>query len=427
MAEESVPNLKLDPLSGKKGNPKERTFSNGLLLIVLLLQAALLIGSFFLWGNRKEAVSSSPADALAIRELALTLEDKSLFREAAREWERYLDCAPDDPNRAQICLRAGDLRRNAGDYGEAARNYIAAELEAKRNGKELKADAGRKIVDCLRKLGRYGEVGRELARRVNVGKDSENSKTLATYAGEKITEADLDRMLERRVDQMMSIQGSSDADARKAILKQLNTPQARNDLLQEILRTELLARRARETGLEKAPSFRDALQGAESSLLASRYLEQELSQIQPTQVDLESYYEANKRQYEEPERAKVRILERKEKEEPPAIDNAEAFDKGAEREIVRGQSDGLLGETEKLFGLEQGGWTKKPIVRGEKRFWVFLEKKFPARTPPMEEIQGRVARDYVSRKRAELSQKLTRDLMSRYDVRILSNGKSEEK
>ena len=39
--------------------------------------------------------------------------------------------------------------------------------------------------------------------------------------------------------------------------------------------------------------------------------------------------------------------------------------------------------------------------------------------PPFNEVRDRVVQDYVARKRAELSQQLMRDLMSRYDVRIL--------
>ena len=40
----------------------------------------------------------------------------------------------------------------------------------------LRAKVGAKIVECLRRLGNYGEVGRELSRQVEVGLDYSDSR-----------------------------------------------------------------------------------------------------------------------------------------------------------------------------------------------------------------------------------------------------------
>ena len=322
-----TPELKLNPLPTRE--PNSGRGPAALLVVVLLLQAAILWVAL----RPPDPTSDSP-DRAPLKELALKLEDKSLAREAAREWERYLDAAPDDPDRANIAYRAGKLRMEAGDYGEAARNLVAAEL-AGFEGKDI----GPKIVDCLRKLGLYGEVGRELSRRVNIG-ETEGVRVLATYAGEKITDKDLDRMVERRVEGIIG----GDETQREAVLKQLNTTEARKTLLREFLQTELLARRARETWIHREDEYRDALALAEQGILAGAFLNREIGAIRPTPVDIESFYEANKDNY-------------------------------------KNEDD------------------KEP--------------------PPFNEVRDRVVQDYVARKRAELSQQLMRDLMSRYDVRIL--------
>lgn len=65
-------------------------------------------------------------------------------------------------------------------------------------------------MTCLRRLGLYGEVGRELSRRVESGAEGvKKGNVLATLAGEELTEADLDRMIQRRVEQILSLQGAN--------------------------------------------------------------------------------------------------------------------------------------------------------------------------------------------------------------------------
>ena len=107
------------------------------------------------------------------------------------------------------------------------------------------------LMTCLRRLGLYGEVGRELTRQVEVGAEKqERGQVLATLDGEPITDSDLDRMTERRVDQMLSMQEAADNEsARKSLLEQLSRPERRQRLLEELLQTELMVRRSRpETG-----------------------------------------------------------------------------------------------------------------------------------------------------------------------------------
>jgi len=323
-----------------------------LLGLLLLTQVATLFAlAVVLWrtGGAADATvaagHSTHADEL--RATAKELEDKGLEAEAAGAWQSYLLAAPDAPDRAEILYRIGKLRIAAQQYGAAAAALVEAEEAAGAN-RELTNKIGPLVVQCLSRLGRYGEVGRELARRVEVGAAADahgKAKVLATITGQSLTDADLDRLAERRVDNMLALEGAAgDAERRQAILQQLSTPAARRQLLQELLQIELFCRRGRELKLDQEEGFRQACDETEQTLLAQRFLAKELHEIQPTAVDIESYYQANLPQY--------------------------------------------------------------------------AEKK-SGRTPPLKEIAAQVRADYVARKQQEAGEKLSRDLMIRYDVRIM--------
>jgi hypothetical protein len=349
---ESQPlNLTLgDPPPGLKR--REAVMPARLLGLLVLTQVATLFAlAVVLWrtGGATDAsvAAGHSTHADELRATAKELEDKGLEAEAAGTWQSYLLAAPDAPDRAEILYRIGKLRIAAQQYGAAAAALVEAE-EAAGGNKDLTTKIGPLVVQCLSRLGRYGEVGRELARRVEVGAAADahgKAKVLATITGQSLTDADLDRLAERRVDNMLALEGAAgDAERRQAILQQLSTPAARRQLLQELLQIELFCRRGRELKLDQEEGFRQACDETEQTLLAQRFLAKELHEIQPTAVDIESYYQANLPQY--------------------------------------------------------------------------AEKK-SGRTPPLKEIAAQVRADYVARKQQEAGERLSRDLMIRYDVRIV--------
>ena len=109
--------------------------------------------------------SSSPLAPLApagsaqeLKVVATNLEDKSLDAEAARAWEAYLAADPECPERAEILYRIGGLYMQAEQFGPAAAALVRAEQAAGDN-RDLTAKIGPRMVECLGRLGRYGEVG----------------------------------------------------------------------------------------------------------------------------------------------------------------------------------------------------------------------------------------------------------------------------
>ena len=436
MTENDRPNLSL-------GEPPRRlrqaggASSRGWLLLLTILNAGILVGVLLLLGRVGTGGASTAASATGnvdeLKMTAMQLEDKSLAAEAARAWQDYLDRAGDVPERSQILYRVGRLYLQADKPGQAAEALVRADIAAGED-KDLRAKIGPQMIDCLRRMGRYGEIDRELSRRVEVGGEKTGKgKVLATMAGEDLTEADLDRMIERRVDQMLPATGGDQAQ-REAILKQFSSPQMRQRLLQEMLQEQLFSRRARELKLDQEEEFLTLRQGLEQSLLAQRFLSRELEKIQPTDVDIEAFYKANKQQYEQPATMRALPIALKPDEKPAPlltqIKSADDFRKlaqeragkggaSAARQLTLGRYDSVLGAVDDLFKLEQGHWSERPHAVGDKKFLVLAESKSPARTPTLEEVRSRVRSDYTTRKHRELSKKLFRDLTSRYDVHLV--------
>ena len=326
----------------------------------------------------------------------------------------------------------------AEQFDRAAAALLRCE-QAAGDDAELRRKVGPEIVNCLRRLGLYGEVGRELSRRVEAGaEDVKKGKVLATLAGEPLTEADLDRLIERRVDQMLAMQGAAGNEAvRQQLLGEFARPETRRQLFEELLQTELFTRRARELGLDKEQEYVAARQALEDNLLAARFQTRELAKIQPTDVDLEALYKSRETEYREPEQLTAWIEELKADDKPQAIlegiKSADDFRQWQKKHrgdvppdgpaatpetLVRGRPHPRLGNTDALFGLEAGQWTKEPVVNEQRQYLVLVEGKSPARTPPLEEIRDRVRADYVARKREEMARRLSDELMERYKVKI---------
>lgn len=424
--------------------------SRGWLAALLLLQVVTVGGLAAVLLRRPggtgtaAGAGAAPADPAFLKAVATALEDKSLDAEAAAAWEQYLAACPDASDRAEVWYRVGKLHLQAEQYDRAAAALVRCEQSAGDDA-PLRAKVGPLLVTCLRRSGRYGEVDRELSRRVEAGAgDVKHGPVLASLAGESLTQADLDRMLERQVDEMLALQGQAGNEAaRQQLLQEAARPELRRQVLLQWLRTELFTRRARELGLDKDEEFRAQRQSLEERLLASRFETRELGKIEPTDVDLESFLKAQEERYRQPESLQV-VLEPLQPDEKPQallekIKSAEDFKKfvaerhpgdagaaaTAPQTLVRGSPHPQLGNADALFALEAGRWTTEPIVHNEKRYLVLVDSKQPARVPALDEIRPQVQADYVARKRQELSQKLLDDLMLRYQVKITEDRPAE--
>ena len=433
------PKLSLGKPPGSLGG-KFKGVSHRWFWLLVALQVAILVLVLTPAGDRRWPQDSLAPDLDQLKTLAQNLEEQNLDAQAAKAWQDYLQAAPNEPDRAEILYRAGKLYMQAEEFDEAAAALVQAKMAAGDDRREIRNKIGQKLVECLRRLGLHGPAQRETTRLVEVGaEDLGRGRVLATVDGEPITEADLDRMVEHRVDQLMAMTGASgNFQQRDAMLEQLSTPEMRQQTLEQLLQRRLLCRRARELKLDEEEEFRRARTAMTEDLLGQRLLARELAKIQPTRVDLEAFYKTHEDRYREQESIRVVTVALEDDEDPAAvlesIESADDFRKLAvkrqdpqpaegqpaeSRQLPRGQPDDILGDIEPLFDLEAGTWTTGPHVHEDRKFLVLAEEKTPARTPPLEEIAGRVESDYRTRKQQELSEHLGRDLMSRYEVKIL--------
>ena len=426
------PNLQIgDP---PPGLVRRQNSMRGVWLLAVMQLATLAAVGILLSGRTpaSNATAVDPARLEEIRSTAISLEDRSLAAEAAVAWRDYLRLAPNADDRAQVLYRIGGLLMDAEDFSGAATALVEAEQLAGGDD-DLKSKVGPKIVECLRRLGRYGEVGRELSRQVEVGGDeTAQGHVLATFAGDKFTEADLDRMIERTVDRVLAMQPDGPFQvSREQLLKQYESPEARQRMLQETLQRELFSRRAHELEIDRESSFQQTRKFLETELLASQFLSRELAKIQATDVDIESFYEANKPNYRQSETVSVIVLPLKDDQTADevlsGISNADDFKALAKTDddqpeivrLVKGQPHSGFGDTSAIFTLSEGEWTKTPIEAGDQKVLMLVDAKTETTTPPLDQIRFRVEADYRRRKQQELTQQLSSDLMSRYDVKII--------
>jgi len=258
-------------------------------LVCVQLVTLLAVGLLFIQTRQMTSGTAAvPVQAQNLRETALALEDRGLSAAAAATWQEFLRLSSDAGDRPEILYRIGRLLMEAEDF----RGAVAALVEAEQQVAEadsLNGKIGPQIVECLRRLGRYGEVGRELSRQVEVGSsDPAETPVLATFAGESLTAADVDRMIENHVDRVLAMQPEGGFPAgREQLLKQYQSADMRERMLQEIIQRELFSRRARELKIDQEESFRQTREFLQTELLASRFLARELATIQPSDVDVE--------------------------------------------------------------------------------------------------------------------------------------------
>ena len=429
------PNLQLgDPPPGlaRRQSGARGIWLLGLLQVLTLVAAGMLL-------NRRalpEAGAESDKGRLdEVRATAIALEDRSLAAESVSAWKEYLRLSPGAEDRAEVLYRVGRLLMETEDFSGAVTALVECEQLAT-GDENLRSKVGPKIVECLRRLGRYGEVGRELSRQVEVGgSETGQGKLLATFAGESFTAADLDRLVEKTVDRLLAMQPEGQFQiGREQLLAQYQSGEARQRLLQQTIQRELFSRRARELKIDREDAFTETREFVETELLAGQFLARELAKIQATDVDLESFYAAHKNDYRQPETASVIVLPLKEDQTADdvltGLKSADAFrkladDANGEAElapirIVKGEPHFRLGDTAALFALAAGEWTKTPITAANEKLLVLIGSKTAASTPPLTQVRLRVAADYRRRKQQELTEQLGAELMSRYDVRIVA-------
>ena len=84
-----------------------------------------------------------------------------------------------------------------------------------------------------------------------------------------------------------------------------NTVERKKELLEALIRNELLAQEAQREGLDKSPAVRDATKRAMIQELIKKQLDEKMSGADIADAELKTFYEAHLDDYVKPERARV--------------------------------------------------------------------------------------------------------------------------
>jgi parvulin-like peptidyl-prolyl isomerase len=306
-------------------------------------------------------------------------------------------------------------------------------------------------------MGKFAALRYELADRVGTdGITTEGSShdsgdpVVAEIGVQRITKSDLDRRIERLIETQISQYASylpeEEANKRKEdMLKQYSTDSQRQIFLSQYIAEEILYRKARESGLMDDPDVRVTLRDMERSLLAGKVMEKEFAnEIKITSGDLETYYEAHREEYIQPERASVahilvenqqdardargRLeigedfsvvaaeLSKDEQSRETGGELMEWIEKGEGRNIPGlGGSDAAV---QAIFSTDQGQLVKEDIETDKGIHIIKVLKREAERQKDFDEVKNEVALALSSQKEREVQQELFARLREQYDVVI---------
>jgi hypothetical protein len=298
------------------------------ILLLLILVVLTLINT--LKTTRSEtsvARSGSGLSPEQARELASKLADRNLYTNAAKIWQDYLssDTLP-DTERAKILFKTGTLLEKAGAYEGAIEYYYRSEITAEIP--ELESRLNTHIKNCFEKLGMFSALRYELMDRTSFEQQEKSgSKIVAEIGPEKITEADLEALIEQTIDNQLApmtafMTAEQKYEQKKKLMEQFKTPTAKSQFLQSWLAQEVLYRDALERELMEEPEVKKVVEEMTRGLLSRQLVNREMAEkINITQTDLQTYYQANKDKFVEPA----------DENDPNSVERQKSFDEVREQ------------------------------------------------------------------------------------------------
>ncbi len=268
-------------------------------------------------GNAKTSLAPEQ-----LKDLASRLASRNLYTRAAALWQEYLSNAKlSDNERATGLFQVAWLYEKANMYDEAIEYFYRSETVAKISDLEPQINAH--IKDCFEKLGKFSALRYELMDRTSFKPaEKAGSEVVAEIGPEKITQADLDGLIEQTIDiQLAPVKSFMTTDQlneqKKKLLEQYKTPSEKSKFLQSWLAQEILYRDALEQNLSNEPEVKTQLDEVTRQVLSRQLMNDELAdKINVTGTDLQTYYQANKDKYVEPAK----------KDDPNSVPRQKTFD-----------------------------------------------------------------------------------------------------
>lgn len=432
--------------------PAARRGSGRGVVVALTLIALLQVGvvGILFWqrgvGPRRP-IAGAQLGVDAQRELALKLEKQGLTESAVDAWQDYLVAKGGEAGKAsEIWYRIGTLWQDSSRYEKALAAYYTSESFGRLPN--LETEIGRRVQECLDALGKYAALRYELKDRTAVGGDATaGDEVVAEIGPRKITKVDLDRLVEDLVTAQLERFGRAltpeQREQRKAeLMKQVGDNQVRRQVLGQYVAQEILCRKAREDRLTDQPEVRAQLQEAERSILAGELVAREVAaKVNVTAGDVKTYYEANKEQFKEPERARVAHIQVADEEKAKALlaslGEGQSFDElartlsqdsqsAAKQGVLNGfvvagrdEAPGLgqvEGLAEAVFATAAGSVVSRPLRSAKGWHVVRVCERLPESLPPFEKVEQDAYQRLRTEKEREVQEAFIKDLYKAYDV-----------
>jgi parvulin-like peptidyl-prolyl isomerase len=429
---------------------KSKGPATGALTVALLLAVAGLAVANLIVASRvgKPQPTAGPQgfSAAQAKELAAKLAQRNLHEQAAAVWQDYLGSADlTEAERAKALFQIATSFEKAGRYADAIESYYRCEATAPLD--ELSSQINAHIRQCFEKLGKFSSLRYEMMERTSLNpSEPAGGRVVAEIGAEKITEAQLEALIESQVDTelvpMQAYVTPLQYNQRKASeLERLRDSQMKQRFLEDWLTQELLYREALDQQLSEKPQIKRLLQTRTRELLARRMLEEQLaSKVHITEGDVQTYYAANKDEYMEPESAAIshilvadkgqalELLEQSRagadfatlaKEYSLDTTTAEAGGK-ISGEVYRGRLMPFAGDVKDLeaaiFAADAPEVLGQPFQTQAGWELVRVDERRLPRQLDFEEVHQQVARDLRIRKAEDVQREYIGMLMDKYDV-----------
>ncbi|NLZ04113.1 MAG: hypothetical protein GXY19_02965 [Phycisphaerae bacterium] len=420
-------------------------------LTVLLLVAltALAVANLVATVRNRPTETEQTQSGLAadqVKALATRLDQRGLHQEAAGLWRDYAASpALTEAERARAFFHAGVSLEKAGQFAQAIEQYYRSEATAALD--ELRTQINTHVKQCFESLGNFAALRYELMDRTSLNpSDAAGSKVVAEIGPEKITEAQLDAIVQRGIEnQLASVKAFMSpeqlSEQKKRLLEQYRAPQAKQQFLQSWLAQEILYRQALDEGLADKPETKQVLADVTRGVLSQQLMDEKLaSKINLTETDLQTYYSANKDKYVEPAKAKISHIRLA--DEDRAADALKRIGDGEDfatlaRELSEDEAtksaggaiaEDVLGGAY-VPGIGDANEVNKAIFAADSpavlpqafqtdKGWeiVRVNEKHPERQKPFEEVRQQVTQELLRRKQQEVQQDYIKEMMDKYNV-----------
>ncbi|MHC4911585.1 MAG: peptidylprolyl isomerase, partial [Planctomycetota bacterium] len=314
---------------------------------------------------------------------------------------------------------------------------------------ELEPQINSHIKDCFEKLGKFSALRYELMDRTSLeGASQAGGKIVAEIGYEKVTEADLDAIIEDNIDNQLAPMSEFMSteqlnEQKKEMLKRYRSAEVRRQFLQGWLAQEILYRQALEEGLDEEAEVKKLLGDLTRGVLSQRVMNRQLAaKINITETDLQTYYEANRDEYVEPAKARISHIlvddEARANELMGRIKDGENFGELAKEfsmdkntrenagkidaEVNKGSYVPIIGESEevneKIFSADEPSVLDEAVETEKGWEIVKVDEVMTERQKSFDEVRQQVMPTLVSKKRQDVQQEYIEQMMAKYDVII---------